>query len=207
MPPKLARASLGMLLLAATMAPAAAAGPKGEDDAYTISLHGRYVSTNVSLEAIRSVQKTFSGDFLWARRAGKEYLIRDRGILGEAHALFAPLRALEPEEAELERRQSRLEIQQETLNREQEELERELDRLTDDSESQPREAHRRRLERRQRELESRGRDLEDRESELEVVQRSLDRREDELEEKAERELWRLLDGALARGLAKRIESR
>ncbi len=205
-------ASLGALLLGCMMAPAGAAGrSKGTilvsdraGDAYVLSRGDHWSSTNASLEACRAVQRRFSGEFLWVRRAGKEYLIRDRRTIDEAQSLFAPLRQLDPERAALERRQSRLEADEAALDRKQEKLERELDRLSDDSELRDEEPVRRRLESRQRELESRMRALEDRERELEAVERSIDRREDDLEEKAERELWRLIDGALDGGLAQSL---
>ena len=206
--------SVTALLLGCLMAPVGAAGGQSKEtilvsdragDAYVLSRGGHWSSTNESLEALRAVQRRFSGEFLWVRRAGKEYLIRDHRTLEEAQSLFAPLRELDPERAALRPRQSRLESEQTKLDREQEKLERELDRLTDDSEARGEEATRGRLERRQRELESKMRALEGEERELDAVERSIDEREDDLERKAEAELWRLIDRALARGLGRPAE--
>ncbi|MGH9315534.1 MAG: hypothetical protein ACRD1P_00260 [Thermoanaerobaculia bacterium] len=206
--------SVTALLLGCLMAPVDAAGGQSQEtilvsdragDAYVLSRGGHWSSTNESLEALRGVQRRFSGEFLWVRRAGKEYLIRDRRIIDEAQSLFAPLRRLDPERAALEPRQSRLESEQAALDREQEKLERELDRLTDDPEARDEESARRRLERRQRELESKMHALEQEERELGAVERSIDEREDALEKKAEGELWGLIDRALARGLGRPAE--
>jgi len=209
---RLVGGSFGALLLGCMMAPAAAAGQsKGTvlvsdcaGDAYVLARGGHWSSTNESLEALRAVQRRFSGEFLWVRRAGKEFLIRDRRTLDEAQSLFAPLRGLDPERAALEPRQSRLGSKQAALDREQEKLERELDRLADDSESSGEESARKGLERRQRELEARMRALEGEERELDAVEHSIEEREDELERKAEAELWRLIDRSIASGLARPV---
>jgi chromosome segregation ATPase len=198
-------ASLGLLLFGCMAAPAAIDGDFGgvsivssrQADAYSISRCGHFLSTNVSVEDVRAVQERFSGDFLWVRRAGREYLIRDGRILDEAQALFAPLEETEPERAALARQQARLQSQQDALDREQEELEQELDRLADDPE--PGEEGDRSLERRQRDLESRMRALEQQERKLEAVERSIERRDEEIERKAEAQLWRLIDRTLASG--------
>ena len=65
-------------------------------DAYVVARGARWISTNVSVETVRTVQKRLSGDFLWARCAGKEYLVRDARPIEQAEALFAPIRKLEP---------------------------------------------------------------------------------------------------------------
>jgi hypothetical protein len=205
--------SLGALLLGCMIAPgeAWAGQSKGPTlvsdrarDAYVLSRGGHWSSTNGSLEGLRAVQRRFSGEFLWVRRAGKEYLIRDPRTLEEAQSLFAPLRGLDPERTALESRQSRLESKQTALDREQEGLERELDRLTDDSEQSDQERARQDLEGRQRELETRMRALEEKERELDSMERSIDERENALEKKAEAELWRLIDGSIARGVARPV---
>lgn len=212
---RLVGGSFGALLLGCMMAPAAAPGQSQETvlvfdrarDAYVLSREGHWSSTNESLEGLRAVQRRFPGEFLWVRRFGKEFLIRDPRTLEEAQSLFAPLRGLEPERAALKPRQSRLESKQAALDREQEKLERELDRLADDSESSGEESARKGLEHRQRELETRMRALEGEQRELDAVEHSIDEREDDLEKKAEAELWRLIDRSIAGAVARPVGHR
>ncbi|HSS44166.1 MAG TPA: hypothetical protein VLO07_02405 [Thermoanaerobaculia bacterium] len=205
--------SVAALLLGCLMAPVDASAGQSEEailvsdragDAYVLSRGGHWSSTNESLEALRGVQRRFSGEFLWVRRAGKQYLIRDRRTLDEAQTLFAPLRRLDPERAALRPRQARLERQQAAMDREQEKLERELDGLADDPEARDQGPARRRLERRQRELETRMHALEQEERELEAVERSIDEREDDLEKRAEAELWLLIDRSISSADARPI---
>jgi hypothetical protein len=206
--------SLGVLMLlsltqAATGLPrrqSPTLSPSGPD-AYILSQGENSFSTNCSLEALGAVRERLSGDFLWIRRAGKVYLIRDDRTLDEAHALFSPLRQLDPEHEALSRRQSRLGAEQEALDREQEAIEEELDGLSDEEENGERESARRGLERRQRDLEPRLRALQARERELDAVEREIDQREDDLEKKIEARLWRLIDESIARGVARSDETR
>jgi hypothetical protein len=206
--------SLGVLLLLC-LTQAASGLPRRQStalsssgpDAYILSQGENSFSTNLSLEAMGAARVRLSGDFLWIRRAGKVYLIRDDQTLNEAQALFAPLRQLDPEHEALARRQSRLEAEQEALDREQEKIEQELDGLADEEENGERASARRGLERRQRDLEPRLRALESKERELDQVERSIDEREDALEKKIEARLWRLIDESIERGLARPDENR
>jgi hypothetical protein len=206
--------SLGVLLLL-SLTPAASGLPRRQatalsssgSDAYILSQGGSFFSTNLSLDALGAVREATSGDFLWIRRAGQVYLIREDRTLGEVRALFAPLRQLDSEHEELARRQSRLEAEQKTLDREQEEIEQELDRLSDEEENGERASDRRSLERRQRDLEPRLRALESKERELDRVERTIDEREDALEKKIEARLWSLIDESIERGIARPDENR
>lgn len=174
------------------------------EDAYVLSRGNHESTTNGTLEDLENARRRLSGEFLWVRRSGREYVIRDRQTLEEAYRLFAPIRSLDPERAALALRQSRLEAEQSTLEREEERLERESERLGEDASPRD-EAARRRLERRRRELKPRMRALEEREREVEELERSIDRREEELEAKAEAELWKRIDAAIGRGLARGVE--
>jgi bla regulator protein blaR1 len=207
-------ASLGVLLLVA-LTQAASGLPRRQSlspsgpDAYILSQGENSFSTSCSVDALLAVKERLSGGaFLWVRRSGKIYLIRDDRTLDEARALFAPLRELDPEHQALARRQKRLGAEQEPLEREQEKIEQELDRLSDDEEKGERTtAARRDLERRQRDLEPRLRALETREQELDAVELEIDEREDALEKKIEAKLWRLIDESIARGVARPDENR
>jgi hypothetical protein len=171
-------------------------------DEYVLSQGEHSWSTNVSLETLGTMRDRVAGDFLWVRRAGKAYLIRDGRTLDEAHSFFAPLRQLDPDHEALASQQARLGAEQGVLDREQEEIEQDLDRLSDEQESSARQSARRSLERRQHDLESRVRLLEARERELDAIERSIDAREDAIEKKAEAHLWRLIDRCIATGIAR-----
>lgn len=205
--------SLGVLCLllltqAASGLPLRQSPSPSGPDVYILSQGESSFSTNCSLEALHAVRERLSGNFLWIRRAGKVYLIREDRTLDEAHALFAPLRQLDPEHEALARRQERLGAEQEALEREQEKIEQELDRLSDEEESGERaKSARRGLERRQRDLEPRLRVLKSKEREIDAVERSIDEREDALEKKIEEKLWRLIDESIARGVARPDENR
>jgi hypothetical protein len=204
--------SLAALLLGWIALPPALFAGSGEHtsfsggrDAYVLKQGDHFCSTNISVDALEVMQGRFSGEFLWARRAGREYLIRDARVIEESQSLFAPLQKLDPERSDLERRQSRLGAEEADLESEQEEVEQEVDRLDDDSDRRGDDAARRRLEGRKRDLGAKLRALESKERELEVIERSIDQREDALEQKAERELWRLIDKAIAGGLAEPVK--
>ena len=205
--------SLGALVLGWMTLPAALFAGSGEPrsvssraaDAYVLARGEHWSNSNASLEVVLAIQRRFSGDFLWVRRAGKEFLIRDSRIIDEAQAFWAPLRKLDPERSELELRQSRLESDEADLDREQEEIEGELERLSEDSDRRGDETARSNLERRRREVETRLRAVEGRDRELEAVERSIEQREAALEERAERELWRLIDTAIIHGEARPVE--
>lgn len=47
------------------------------------------------IDAIRSVRSTVDGDFLWFRRGGDAYLVRDPAFLARADAAWAPMRSLD----------------------------------------------------------------------------------------------------------------
>lgn len=175
-------------------------------DAYILSQGENSFSTNLSLEALGAARARLSGDFMWIRRGGKIYQIRDAKTLREAQALFAPLRQLDPEHEALARRQSLLNEEQEALDREQEKIEQELDRLTEEEKNPERAAARQANERRRRDLEAKVRALESKERELDQIERSIDAREDALEKRAEEKLWRLIDESITRGIARPDET-
>lgn len=143
------------------------------------------ISGDTSLDSVRELNQTFSGDFLWVRRGGKEFLIRDEILLDRVRALFAPQRALGPEQA--------------TVAREEAALDHEEDDLDDDVAQAILPAHRQDCLRHTRlgEIHTRQEEISRRESEL-------DRREEELDRQAEAALWPLVDDAIRDGLAVRL---
>jgi hypothetical protein len=220
--------------VAALAASPAAAAPGGSGlqqstdspsaDSYVLSTGDNSLSTNLSLDEYMRVRQKQSGDFLWFRRAGKAYLIDDPATLAQARELFTPLRALEPEQEDLRRRQEALNEKEQELDGRQEDLERRMEALTEndgettgdgddasmDTEeaAPPTEAERAEIEKELADLRSQEealrpglREMEAKNRELETVERSLDAREDKLEKEAEAKLWVLIDDAVRKGLA------
>ena len=170
-------------------------------DSYVLS-RGHSMSANGSIEELEVLRKLYAGDFLWARRSGAAYVIRDPRLLEEAAGLFDGLRALEPEQAALERRQEQLGREEERLDLEQEWLEIDSDRLSDDEAEVsagvgPYPA----IEEQQRDIEARQGELEARQRELDAIEQDLDRRGEELEQQAEAALWKLIDRSIRDGSA------
>jgi chromosome segregation ATPase len=203
--------SLALLLLGFFCAPTMVAALLSEKvtiygdraaDAYVLSRGHTFFSTNSSLEGIEALRSGMTGDFLWVRRAGKEFVIRDSRTLEEAQSLFDPMRRLDPERKALHDRQERLRLEQSALDREEQELDEELDFLEDAENSGDRASTRSDLERRRKALQPKMHALEARERELDAIESSLDSRADALEEKAEAALWKSIDRALAKGLGR-----
>lgn len=172
-------------------------------DGYALTRGERGMSTNLSLEEFLALRKSFLGEFLWARRGGKRFLIRDHAVLGEARALFDPLRTLDPEREALHARQRDLAQEEAALDREQEDIDQMADALEDGG-GENADAARADLQRRQNDLRPRMRRHEAKERELDALERSLDEGDDALEKRAEERLWRLIDASLARGLGERL---
>jgi hypothetical protein len=214
--------SAAVLLFAGLAATPAAAAPGGSgpkhssrhsnEDSYILSLGNSSTSTNISIDEYARLRGERAGDFLWFRRAGKAYLIEDPATLKEARALFAPLRALEPEQEDLRRREEALDEKEQGLDRQEEDIDRRMDPGNgedewddDDAGAQiapASDADQKELERQRSEIRSRQREIEAASREIERVERSLDAREDAIEREAEAKLWTLIDAAAKRGLAK-----
>ena len=171
--------------------------PDRKADAYSLALGDHWISTNISIDDINRMRRAASGDFLWFRRDSRSYRIEDKTVLQQAKNFFAPLRALDPEKAVLHRRERALERKEDAIDRGEEEL----DRLKDDGSDEDDEE----IERRQRELESRRRQIEEEQREVEAFERAFEAKEEALEKKAEEQLWKLIDQALASGLAQPIK--
>jgi len=168
-----------------------------------------------------------SGDFLWFRRGGKAYVIEDDAMLREARELFTPLRALEPEQEALRRRQDAVGEEKRELDRQQEDVERQIDGLTDhDGETEgdedrefiapedappPTDEEQAELQRQldelrgqQENLRPRQRELDAKNRDLDEAERALDAREEKLEREAEAKIWSLVDAAVRSGVAKLV---
>jgi bla regulator protein blaR1 len=203
---------LSVLLFAGLAAPAAANEgsdrtviyPQRNQDAYVLSMGENSICTNASLTEMQALRRRFPGDFLWVRRARKTYLLRDQATIAEARALFAPLRALDPAREAVRRLREPLESREAVVEREERALDREADRFSDDEEEEDQPSDRKDLDARQEALRDRQRALEREEKHVDALEEELDRKEEALEKQAEKELWRLIDASITRGLARPI---
>lgn len=150
--------------------------PGGSD--HTISMGG-------SLETILRVVRKYDGEYLWAERNGRQYLIRDAAVLAEIKKTLAPLEEAERPLDALHRRMYPVEQRAERLEDQIEELEDEDQPVPDDLERQLRAAN--------REL-----------AEFEREEARLDRLQEEAERKAEAALLVVVDRAIRNGIAKRL---
>ena len=153
-------------------------------------LTGPDVSLNVALAR----RDAYGSDFMWFKKDGREYLIRDGATLDRIEGLFAPARAYKPE-AKRVRRELR------PLERRESELDRQIDALTDRDERPPRTAAE---EDRLRDLR---RELAGVERELHALERQedeIDRKRDALEADAERQMMPILDEMIRAGVAKPV---
>jgi myosin heavy subunit len=214
-----------VLLAWAAAVPLTAANERSTADAYVLAMGKSCMSTNLDFDAFARMREKRAGDFLWFRRAGKTYLIEDVATLRQANELFAPLRALEPEQQDLSRRQEELGQKEEELDRQQDEFESQMERLTEEAgdtegdwdeeftvSEQTGPPSEEELAAIQKELDElrgqkdalrpRQRELETKDRELEAVERRLDAREEKLEAEAETKLWDMMDAAVRSGAAK-----
>lgn len=81
----------------------------GKSESLTMS------GTRGEAEHVEELRKKIPGDFIWFRRDGKSYVIRDQSTIDRARAFWAP-------QEELGKKQEELGKQQEALGKQQEEL-------------------------------------------------------------------------------------
>ena len=175
-------------------------------DAYVLTRGDHGSTSSTSLDELLEVRKKYSGEFLWARRGGKSVLIRDRAVLGQAHALFEPLRALDPERKVLNAREREIEKEEAVLEDEVEKLERQEEKLEDDH-SESADTARENIRRQKDALRPPLQSLQSKDRDQQRAERALDDREEVLERKAEEALWKLIDATLARGGGERLDKR
>ena len=159
-------------------------------DAYVLSMHRTMTSMNIPTDTLGDLKEAYGSDFLWFRRHGKTYVVRDRSTLQQAVDMFAPLRALDPEHESISRRERRVDRQEEALDREK-------DRIS----ATPRRARTIEDEDRLQELSDRLAAVKDELRDVEDQERALDRRCDAMEREIETKLWSLIDGWIAGGKA------
>ena len=204
------RAIFAAVLLCGGLATGPAAFAHGREDAYILSFGNSMTVSSVSIDEYESLRGRRAADFLWFRRGGKAYLVEDPATLKQARALFAPLRALDPEREDLRRRQEALEEQDQELDRREDEVDRRLDAdSADDDENEdaaaPRalsDADQHELEQEVSEIRARQREVQAADRDLQRVERDLDAREDAIERETEARLWALIDEAMQTRVAR-----
>jgi DNA repair exonuclease SbcCD ATPase subunit len=157
------------------------------------------ISGNIDVDRLLQINKRFPAPFLWARIDGKQYLIRDKTTLARVTAAFRDVDALHVEHERIERRMRPVEQREE-------ELEDEMDGLSDalsDRDDLSR-AERARMERRLDELTALIEPVQRQLRDLEREEEKLDQREEKLTAIAEREVQELVEDAIRRGLASRV---
>jgi prefoldin subunit 5 len=148
--------------------------------------------SDVSLKVAMARRDTYGSDFMWFKKDGREYLIRDARTLDRLEGLFERERAYKPE-AKRVRRELR------PLERRESELDPEIDALTDrDDHDHPlTAAEEDRLRDLRREMET----VHSRMRVLEQQEEEIDRKRDELEAEAERAMMPILEEAIRSGVA------
>src|SRR5262245_31099340 len=94
-----------LVLFLASALPAGGAPRNETSDAYVLQ-RGSQTSVTGSLDDLEHLRRKFSGDFLWFRRSGSEYVIKDPDSIAEAEDLFSPLEAISRDQEELSRRET-----------------------------------------------------------------------------------------------------
>jgi hypothetical protein len=187
-------------------------GARSSEDDYVLLSKDGSVTMSGSSDEVAHVRALAgpSGEALWFRRAGREYVVRDAALLGRAHELFAPQRKLGAEQGELGGRQGALGAKQGALGAKQGTLGAKLGGLAARQASAS-EADGEKLEREQEEVSRQMEELGSQQEELGRQQEALGRQQEELgarQEKlgqeAEVKLKGLLDDALARGVAQEV---
>lgn len=173
-----------------------------DDFAYVFSSGGRALITgNMDLDRTLSMKDRYSreGEFLWARRNGRAYLIRDKATIAEARAAFRDADALH---AEYERLAARMRPVEEKERK----LERQIDRLGDDLSDRDdlSRSERRQMEERLRELEVQMKPVARELRTLEAEEERLDDLEEKIVEVAEVELRKIIDRAVRKGVAEPV---
>jgi len=190
----------------------------GPDQAY-VRVNGNDERTvmNGSTDDLEEARRAVGGQgqALWVRQGSARYLIRDSGTLQRFDALIAPIRQLGEQQGQLGERQGRLGQQQGKLGQEQGELGQRQARLalaaaqralegTSHDESSAEHREQADINARQKALGERQEALGRQQAELGRQQGDLGTRQAEATQRANEGLKRLLDTALASGVAQRI---
>ncbi|HEV7238926.1 MAG TPA: hypothetical protein VGQ36_06760 [Thermoanaerobaculia bacterium] len=175
-------------LLALTLLVVAATAMAGSRDRFSyVYQRGNQsiIRGSGTIENYKRIAKRWSGEYVWIHRNGREYLIRDAGVLAAVRGAFAHMEALEPKMREVEARLRPVE-------KRFEEIEERMDELSDRNEEDPA------LERAMRAVEV---EYEKAERAVELVEQEMERREEIAEKKFEEIVIRAID----QGKAQRVD--
>jgi predicted nuclease with TOPRIM domain len=112
-----------------------------EGHQFVISSGNTYISvsgdsesygTDHPSEFVEFLQEKISGDFIWFRRDGKSYVIRDAATIKRAKDFFAAVQELDKKQEELGKQQQALGDKQEALGKQQEEIHVQIPDMTED---------------------------------------------------------------------------
>ena len=84
---------------------------------YGDSFHGYGTFNSSDFDHFKALRRASNSDFIWFRRDGKAYIIRDPAIVERAKDIYARLRLLEQTQENLQFQQDLLSAQQEELSR------------------------------------------------------------------------------------------
>lgn len=159
-----------------------------------------HMRSSGDLDKMVKLSKRWSGDFVWLRKDGQGWLIRDAAVMAAVRTAFADMHALEPRLRAAEERRHPYELKMEDLEKR---MDRISDQLGDDETLTA--ATRRSLETRLRALET---EFESLERDARGIERDAEALEDEmerLEKIAERKFEQIVLGAVAQGRAERVD--
>lgn len=180
-----------------------------------ILLHGDSATMSGSTDDIRHAKAVRHGDedVLWFRRDGQAYVIRDAATLTALKEAFRPQIALGEKQGELGAQQGRLGAKQGLLGAKQGELGAKQGALGarqarfdrgEEKESAELEKEMDELGRKQEELGRQQEELGEQQEKLGEQQEELGRQQEEASRVAERQLKKITDEAIARGLAEKV---
>src|ERR1700735_2687522 len=98
----------------------------------SVSGNSESYGTDHPSEFVEFLQEKNPGDFIWFRRDGKSYIIRDAATIKRAKDFFAAVQDLDKKQEELGKQQEALGEKQEALGKQQEEVRVKLPDLTED---------------------------------------------------------------------------
>jgi beta-lactamase regulating signal transducer with metallopeptidase domain len=98
----------------------------------SVSGNSETYGTDHPSEFVEFLQEKNPGDFIWFRRDGKSYVIRDAATIKRAKGFFARVQELDKKQEELGKQQEALGEKQEALGKQQEEIHVQIPDMTED---------------------------------------------------------------------------
>jgi beta-lactamase regulating signal transducer with metallopeptidase domain len=98
----------------------------------SVSGNSESYGTDHPSEFVEFLQEKISGDFIWFRRDGKSYVIRDAATIKRAKDFFSAVQELDKKQEELGKQQEALGEKQEALGKQQEEVHVQIPDMTED---------------------------------------------------------------------------